>query len=42
MKKDYITAGEFARLACTTKRTILWYDQKGILKPTKIGESGIK
>lgn len=35
MKADYITAGEFAKLASTTKRTILWYDQMEILKPIK-------
>ncbi len=28
-----LTSGEFARLARTTKRTVHWYDQEGILKP---------
>lgn len=42
MKTDLITAGQFAKLAWTTKRTILWYDQKGILKPTKIDQSGYR
>lgn len=33
MKNNLITAGEFARLARTTKRTVLWYDQKEIIRP---------
>ncbi|PJE62384.1 hypothetical protein COU88_05290 [Candidatus Roizmanbacteria bacterium CG10_big_fil_rev_8_21_14_0_10_39_6] len=33
--KNYITAGEFAKLASTTKRTIQFYDKKGVLKPIK-------
>jgi len=32
----YITAGELAKLASTTKRTIQFYDEKGVLKPTRI------
>ena len=35
----YITAGELAKLATTTKRTIQFYDKKGVLKPAKINES---
>lgn len=42
MQNDFITAGEFAKLACTTKRTILWYSQKGILKPCSINEEGYR
>lgn len=41
-KQDYITAGEFARLARTTKRTITWYDQTGILKPAKVNSKGYR
>ncbi len=37
-----ITAGEFAKLACTTKRTILFYDQKGVLKPYKVNSEGYR
>ncbi|MFA6005722.1 MAG: MerR family transcriptional regulator [Patescibacteria group bacterium] len=33
---NLITAGELARLAGTTKRTIHFYDEKGVLKPVKI------
>jgi DNA-binding transcriptional MerR regulator len=33
---NYITAGELAKLASTTKRTIHFYDEKGVLKPKKI------
>jgi len=42
MVDELITAGEFARLACTTKRTILWYDQKGILKPEYVKQNGYR
>ena len=34
-----LTAGEFAKLASTTKRTILFYDEKGVLKPAKINSA---
>lgn len=34
--QNLITAGELAKLSGTTKRTILWYDQIGIIKPVKI------
>ncbi len=37
-----ITAGEFAKWACTTKRTILFYDQKGVLKPYKVNNEGYR
>lgn len=32
----YITAGELAGLASTTKRTIHFYDEKGVLKPVRV------
>lgn len=34
--KNLITAGELAKLSSTTKRTIHFYDEKGVLKPAKI------
>jgi len=37
-----ITAGEFAKLASTTKRTIQFYDQKGILKPARVNTKGYR
>jgi DNA-binding transcriptional MerR regulator len=37
MKETLFSTGEFAKLARTTKRTILFYNEKGILKPAKIG-----
>ncbi|HSX15313.1 MAG TPA: MerR family transcriptional regulator [Candidatus Saccharimonadales bacterium] len=41
--KDFLTAGQFAKLARTTKRTVLWYDQQGILKPRHIdGDNGYR
>ena len=33
---NLITAGELAKLASTTKRTILYYDEKNVLKPVKV------
>lgn len=39
---NYITAGELAKLACTTKRTILFYDEKGVLKPSKVNSKGYR
>jgi DNA-binding transcriptional MerR regulator len=36
MQQDLITIGKFAKLAETTKRTVLWYEEKGILKPKQI------
>lgn len=32
----YITAGELAKLASTTKRTIQFYDEKGVLRPIRV------
>lgn len=37
-----ITAGEFARLASTTKRTIQYYDEVGILRPAMIATNGYR
>lgn len=37
-----VTAGELARLAGTSKRTILWYDQKGIIKPKTVLANGYR
>ena len=37
---NYITPGELAKLAGTTKRTVLWYDQKGVLRPKVVDEKG--
>lgn len=42
MRESLLTAGQFAKLARTTKRTILWYSQKGILKPHHIDDSGYR
>jgi len=42
MSEALLTAGEFAKLARTTKRTVLWYDQKGILKPQHVDDSGYR
>lgn len=39
---NYIKAGELAKLAGTTKRTILWYDELGILKPVEVSPEGYR
>lgn len=36
MQNNLLTVGEFAKLAETTKRTVLWYEEKGILRPKQI------
>lgn len=38
MSINLLTAGEFATLARTTKRTIHWYDKQGLLEPSKIDQ----
>ncbi|MBU0976263.1 MAG: MerR family transcriptional regulator [Patescibacteria group bacterium] len=39
---NLLSAGEFAKLARTTKRTIVWYDEKGILEPYKVEDNGYR
>lgn len=36
MNNNLLTVGEFADLARTTKRTVLWYEEKAILKPKAV------
>lgn len=43
MQPDLLTVGQFAALAETTKRTVLWYEEKAILKPKAINpENGYR
>jgi DNA-binding transcriptional MerR regulator len=42
MSQPLLTAGRFAKLARTTKRTILWYEQVGILLPATIDGNGYR
>lgn len=42
MEENLLTAGQFAKLARTTKRTITWYSDKVILNPVKISQSGYR
>jgi DNA-binding transcriptional MerR regulator/effector-binding domain-containing protein len=42
MQDTLISAGQFAKLARTTKRTVLWYGERGILMPHTITESGYR
>jgi DNA-binding transcriptional MerR regulator len=37
-----LSPGEFAKLARTTKRTVLFYDEKEIIKPFKLDKSGYR
>lgn len=40
--KSFYTAGEFAKKAGVTIRTIRFYDGKGLLKPSSLSESGYR
>lgn len=40
--ENLITAGEFARLSQSTKRTVHWYTNLGLLKPKSINSKGYK
>lgn len=40
MKKEYLTIGELAKLANITVRTLRYYDNIGLLKPTDYKEGG--
>ncbi len=40
--KTRLTAGELARLAQTTKRTVQWYTEKGLLTPVYINSKGYR
>lgn len=42
MNDNLLTSGQFAKLSQSTKRTVLWYDQQGILKPAKVNEEGYR
>ena len=42
MQQSLINVGTFAKLARTTKRTILWYEEKGVLLPTEINSKGYR
>lgn len=42
MKPSLLTAGQFAKLARTTKRTVLWYEQAGILSPVTVADNGYR
>ena len=40
MNKEYMTIGQFAKKMKTTVRTLQFYDQKGLLKPSMQSEGG--
>ena len=37
-----LSISEFAKLAGTTRRTLIFYDQKDVFKPMKIEETGYR
>ena len=41
-EEKFITAGEFARLAQSTKRTVQWYSKNGLLTPKKVNSKGYR
>lgn len=41
-KENYYSSGEFAKIAQVTLRTIRYYDQQNILKPSYVNESGAR
>lgn len=41
-EEKYYTAGEFAKKAGVTIRTIRYYDNKGLLKPSSLSEAGYR
>ena len=42
IKNKYYTSGQFARIANVTLRTIRYYDSKGLLKPSFVGDNGYR
>jgi DNA-binding transcriptional MerR regulator len=38
----YYSSGEFAKLAGITKKTLRYYDEKNILKPSLLSDSGAR
>ena len=36
------TIGQFAAIHGVTKKTLMWYDEIGLLKPAVIGENGYR
>ena len=45
MKEEHaglFTTGQFAKLCGTTKETLFYYDELGILKPVKVAENGYR
>lgn len=40
LKKDYYSIGDFSKLTKITQRTLRYYDEKNLLKPSYVSESG--
>lgn len=41
-KTDLMTISQFAKIAGTTRRTLIFYDQQGIFKPAQIRDNGYR
>lgn len=41
-REGYYSSGEFAKMAHVTKKTLRYYDEKGILKPALVTEKGAR
>lgn len=41
-KNALFTIGQFAKLHAINKKTLMWYDETGLLKPACIGENGYR
>lgn len=42
MTEDLLTPSQFAKLARTTKRTVLWYDEQEVLHPHHVTDAGYR
>lgn len=42
MSKDYLTSGQFARMARVSVRTVRFYDKQNILKPSFVDDNGTR
>lgn len=40
--RKLLSISKFAKLAGTTRRTLIFYDQKGVFKPQKIADNGYR
>ena len=41
-KQTLFTIGQFAAIHGITKKTLMWYDEMGLVRPALIGENGYR